>query len=88
MILSHSIIDLIQRELNGGTNKCYNCGEIGHYVLKGEVWGCQKNSKVKGDVVCTKTCQKETKILYAMNRSGHTNSQCYAKTRIVDEDSD
>ena len=30
--LSNEIVQMISKELNGGTNKCYNCGKTGHYV--------------------------------------------------------
>jgi predicted GIY-YIG superfamily endonuclease len=94
MKLSHSITDLIKRELNGGTNKCYNCGEIGHYVnqcpYEEDVWGCEYcHKEFKSKRGCSMHenmhCKKKPKYCTRCNRSGHTNSQCYAKTRIVDD---
>ena len=50
--LSNETIEMISKELNGGTNKCYNCGQAGHYIKKCpyeqvevEVWYCDYCSK-------------------------------------------
>ena len=93
--LSNETIKMITTELNGATDKCYNCGEVGHYEqncpnknlpfsksgggrkrLPNGGW--KKKDSGKWEKIKTKRCTR-------CNRDGHTVSQCYAKTKIVDE---
>ena len=95
--LSNEIVQMISKELNGGTNKCYNCGKTGHYVNKcpyekteEEVWCCsfcnKKFTTYKGAKYHERFyCKKKTKHCTRCNRDGHTVSQCYATTKIVDD---
>ena len=96
--LSNETIEMISKELNGGTNKCYNCGKVGHYIKncpyeQVEVWCCNYCSKeFSSQGGCrmheNMHCKKKPKHCTRCNRNGHTVSQCYAKTKIVDESDD
>ena len=95
--LSSETIEMISKELKGGTNKCYNCGETGHYEqncpnknlpFSNKRWkkkmpngGWVKKASGKWEKIKTKHCTR-------CNRDGHTVSQCYATTKIVDESDD
>ena len=98
--LSNETIEMISKELNSGTNKCYNCGKTGHYIKKCpyeqvevEVWCCDYCSKeFSTQRGCTMHenmhCKKKPKYCTRCNRDGHTVNQCYATTKIVDESDD
>jgi len=98
--LSNETIEMISKELNSGTNKCYKCGKVGHYIkncpyeqVEVEVWCCNYCSKeFSSQGGCrmheNMHCKKKPKHCTRCNRNGHTVSQCYAKTKIVDESDD
>tara|TARA_Y100000590_G_C15659018_1_gene991814 strand:+ start:272 stop:988 length:717 start_codon:yes stop_codon:yes gene_type:complete len=98
--LSNETIEMISKELNGGTNKCYNCGKTGHYIkncpyeqVEEYVWCCDYCSKeFSSQRGCTMHenmhCKRKPKHCTRCNRDGHTISQCYATTKIVDESDD
>ena len=93
--LGDETIEMISKELNGGTNKCYNCGKMGHYIKncpyeQVEVWCCNYcNKEFSSQRGCTMHenmhCKEKPKHCTRCNRDGHTVNQCYAKTKIVDE---
>ena len=99
ILLSDETKDLISKELNGGTDKCYNCGKMGHYIkncpyeqVEEEVWCCNychKEFSSQGGCRMHENmhCKKKPKHCTRCNRNGHTVNQCYAKTKIVDDES-
>ena len=91
LVLSNEIKEMISKELNGGTGKCYNCGKAGHYIqncpLKTQVWCCNYCSMefpTYKDAAFHERfhCKKKQKHCTRCNRDGHTVGQCYAKTKI------
>jgi cellular nucleic acid-binding protein len=92
--LDDSIISVLNKELLGNTDKCFNCGLSGHYsnkcsnnIKKESLWECDYCDRTFttrfGCSIHEKTCCKTVQsngVCYKCGRDGHYSSSCYATT--------
>ena len=69
--LDNATIENLEKMNRGTTNKCFKCGEIGHF---------EKNCNYDGEIL-EKINRKITNICFKCGRNGHTSKECYAKKK-------
>jgi len=81
IILSLCDIDTITRMLRGASNKCYKCGQTGHFINS-----CPSKDDLDPDLQdFVKVDNDELEyinICYRCGREGHTVLECYARKHI------
>ena len=73
--LDNATIENLEKMNRGTTNKCFKCGEIGHF---------EKNCNYDGEIL-EKINRKITNICFKCGRNGHTSKECYAKKNVNNE---
>ena len=76
-------INTIQKELDGAADKCFNCGESGHFANQCEYIDDIELQKMYEKLY--KQLKKEDRC-FRCQRTGHYEEDCYAKTYDNGED--
>lgn len=71
--LSDDELNIINKMINGSSNKCYNCGNDGHFI--GECPNLNKKINITKIINTVPYCE-------LCGRDGHHGNDCYAKTDI------
>ena len=88
--LSDETKKLLRKEIRASDNKCYYCGQGGHFIincpLKKKCSRCQRTSHTKSECFAKTTLSGkfigETKMCFKCKRKGHSLPECYAKKDV------
>lgn len=91
--LSEESLNTITKMINGASDRCYICGEAGHFAID-----CKHDSEHTFVDIMKKICESfscfsdptTSTICMRCGRDNHTDDKCYAKTtihgfRLIDE---
>lgn len=79
--------ETITKMLNGSADRCYKCGEQGHFANECEdVYECaycdREYKTERGLLQHEEKCRQTAQHCYRCKRPGHYSNNCYAKTDI------
>jgi len=87
--LPKEVVSLLEREIRGNSDVCYNCNKLGHFINEctetEDEWCCEYCDRTFtthfGAMVHERSCRK-VDACYKCGREGHRSPSCYAKTHI------